>query len=120
MGFTATTGQRDFSQVISPNNLGLKVLDFHQMTPEEMAKGMEPWMAWKAKYGEAIVDLGAPLGGGQSANTRGTWSQSSKNVTGYSIVQSESLEGAKAMFVGHPHLSWSPDSTIEIHEAIPM
>ena len=34
------------------------------VSPEEMKKGMEPWMAWYKKCGKAIVDQGAPLGKG--------------------------------------------------------
>ncbi len=32
-------------------------------TPEQAKAGMEAWMAWAGKAGDAIVDLGAPLEG---------------------------------------------------------
>ena len=32
-----------------------------EQTPEEMEKGMEPWMAWAAQCGDQLVDLGQPL-----------------------------------------------------------
>ena len=31
-------------------------------TPEQMQSGMEEWQRWTAKAGDAIVDLGTPLG----------------------------------------------------------
>ena len=39
------------------------------VSPEEMQKGMEPWMAWFGKLGSAILDGGQPLG--QGANVAG-------------------------------------------------
>ena len=54
-------------------------------SPEEMKKGMEPWMAWAAKCGEGLVDWGSPLVGGQKLSKSGS-SPSDKNVVGYSIL----------------------------------
>ena len=70
-------------------------------SPEEMKAGMEPWMAWAAKCGEGLVDLGAPL-------------------VGYSILQAEDMEGAKALLEGHPHLEWTGGCEIEVHESMPL
>lgn len=89
-------------------------------TPEQKMEGMKPWMAWKEKVGEGVIDFGAPLFGGQTLSSGGQWGSSSKEVSGYSIVQAESLEGAKNLFVGHPHLSWHPTASIELHELAPM
>lgn len=90
------------------------------MTPEEMAKGMEPWMQWNAKVGDKMVDLGAPLMPGNQLNTKGDWLEGSKLLSGYSIVQAESLEDAKTLFDGHPHLAWDEGASIEVHEAVEM
>jgi len=89
-------------------------------TPEQKMEGMKPWMAWKEKVGSGIVDLGAPLFGGQSISKGGQWGGSSKEVSGYSIVQGESLEAAQALFEDHPHLNWHPAASIELHELAPM
>jgi hypothetical protein len=35
-------------------------------TPEQMQAGMEDWQRWAAKTGDAIVDLGSPLGASAS------------------------------------------------------
>jgi len=88
------------------------------MTPEAQAKGLEKWMTWNAKSGDQIVDLGAPLAPALHLNQEGDWSPSSKTVSGYSIVQAESLENAKALFVNHPHTNWSKGCTIEVHETV--
>ena len=53
------------------------------VTPEEMQKGMEPWMAWAERCGDSLVDMGAPLGGGQKLTKSGS-TPSDKEVTGYS------------------------------------
>ena len=31
-------------------------------TPEQMKAGMDAWMTWAGKAGDAVVDLGTPLG----------------------------------------------------------
>ena len=89
------------------------------MSPEEMQKGMEAWMAWAAKTGDGLVDLGTPLMGGQKLSKSGS-SPSDKEVTGYSILQAEDMKGAKALLEGHPHLEWAAGCEIEVHESMPM
>ena len=59
-------------------------------TPEDMQAGMEQWMAWAAKCGDALVDFGTPLAGGQRLSKSGS-SPSEKNVTGYSVLQAEDM-----------------------------
>ena len=89
------------------------------MTPEEMQKGMEPWMAWAARCGDSLVDMGSPLGGGRNVTSSGS-SPSGKDVTGYSVLEAETMEAALALLDGHPHLAWGEGFEIEIHESLPM
>ena len=89
------------------------------MSPDEMQEGMKAWMEWAAKCGDALVDFGSPLTGGQKLSTSGS-SPSDKDVIGYSIVQAEDLEGAKALLTGHPHLQWAGGCEIEVHESMPV
>ena len=89
------------------------------MSPEEMQKGMESWKAWAAKTGDGLVDIGTPLMGGQKLSKSGS-SPSDKDVMGYSILQAEDMQGAKALLVGHPHLEWASGCEIEVHESMPM
>jgi hypothetical protein len=86
---------------------------------EEMAKGMEMWMQWAKKCGSHLVDLGSPLMGGQEISGDGSVKPSTKNVSGYSILQAENMEEAKSLLQGHPHLGpWNPQATIEVHETM--
>jgi hypothetical protein len=88
---------------------------------EDMAKGMEAWAQWAQKCGNHLVDMGSPLMGGQALNADGTSKNSEKNVGGYSILQAENMDEAKALLHGHPHLgSWNPTASIEVHEFMPM
>ena len=88
-------------------------------TPEDMKKAMESWMAWAKRSGDGLVDLGAPLGGGQKVTKSGS-SPSDKNVVGYSILQAEDMEAAHALLKSHPHLDWAAGCEIEVHESLPL
>lgn len=87
---------------------------------EDMQKGMEPWMAWAAKCGDQLVDLGQPLGGGQKLYPDGTSNPSARDVCGYSILSAHSMDEAKTLLQGHPHLAWTAGCEIEVHEAMPL
>jgi hypothetical protein len=88
------------------------------VSPEEMKKGMEPWLAWFKKQGKAIVDNGGPLGKGMHFDKAGN-SKGKLQVTGYTIVQAEDMEAVKAMVKGHPHFML-PKASIEVLELMPM
>jgi hypothetical protein len=88
------------------------------VSPEEMKKGMEPWVAWYKKYGKAIVDQGTPLGKGICVDNKGS-SKGKTQITGYSIIQAEDIDTAKAMIVDHPHLMM-PKASIEVLEMMTM
>ena len=88
------------------------------VSPEEMKKGMEPWMAWYKKCGKSIVDMGAALGKGACIDKKGV-GKTQLQVTGYSIVQAKDLEAAKEMVKDHPHLMM-PKFSIEVLEIMPM
>lgn len=89
------------------------------MTPEDMKKGMEPWMAWAEKCGSSLVDLGTPLVGGLKLSSAGS-APNNTDVGGYSFIEAESVEAANALLEGHPHLGWADGCEIEIYESQPM
>ena len=89
-----------------------------QASPEQRAEAMKPWMAWKEAVGDKMLDLGAPLFGGQKIQPDGSVTASQKEVTGYSMLQAKDMDSAKSLLKGHPHLQGGCD--IEIHEAIAM
>ena len=86
------------------------------MTDEQKQAGMKPWMDWMEKHKAALVDGGAPLMPANALSTDGKWSNSAKEITGFSIIQAESTEAAKKILDGHPHLAWYPGCTVEFSE----
>jgi hypothetical protein len=88
------------------------------MQPEEMQKNLGPWVEWYNKAGDAVVDAGAPLG--ETVHVGGTdHGPMMGHVSGYTIIQAEDMEAAKALLDGHPHLEM-PSSCIEMLEMLPM
>ena len=90
------------------------------VTPEEMQEGMKPWMDWAAKCGDQLVDMGTPLMGGQRVLPDGTSQDSTREVTGYSVLQANDMAEAKSLVDGHPHLAWTGGCEIEVHESMPL
>ena len=89
-------------------------------TPEEQAKGMEAWMNWAKNCGNKLIDLGSPLMNGQQLSPGGKSTNSDKNVAGYSVLQAENMDEAKALLQDHPHLGWDAACSIEVHETMPL
>ena len=85
-------------------------------TPEQMKAGMEAWMQWAGKAGDAVVDLGAPLA---PAAHLGPGSSAAGELSGYSIMQADSAEALGGVLDGHPHLSM-PGNSIEVLEMLSM
>jgi len=83
-----------------------------QTDPEQAQAGMQAWMDWAQKAGDAVLDLGSPLGVVDAAGDGGD------PIGGYSILQAESAAALSAVLDGHPHLGWG--GTIEILEMLSM
>src|SRR5262249_45026166 len=88
-------------------------------SPEQAKAGMDLWMAWGKKAGNAIVDMGAPLGSGIRAAANGSSSPSDSKVTGFGILQAESTKALQELLKGHPHFK-APGASIEAFEFLPM
>jgi hypothetical protein len=67
--------------------------------PEQMKAGMEAWMQWAGKAGDAVVDLGTPLA---PAAHVGPGSSDVGEISGYSIMQADSAGALGGMLDGHP------------------
>ena len=89
-------------------------------TPEEMEAGMKPWMEWAARCGDKLVDMGTPLANGIKLIPDGSSKPSEVGVQGFSILQAENIDDAKALMDGHPHLGWHAGCEIEIHESMSL
>ena len=78
------------------------------------------WMVWAKNCGDKLVDLGAPLMNGQQLMPGDKSKPSDKSVAGYSVLQAASMDEAKKLLQGHPHLGWKADCSIEVHETTPL
>lgn len=87
-------------------------------TPEQMKAGMDAWMAWAKKAGNAVVDLGMPLLSAKQI-TSGSVKDSGSTVNGFSILQADSMDAVLALLKEHPHLHM-PNSSIEVFEGRSM
>ncbi|HXT17099.1 MAG TPA: hypothetical protein VN706_15765 [Gemmatimonadaceae bacterium] len=88
-------------------------------TPEQAKAGMAAWMGWMKQNEGALVDGGSPLGDvalvTRSGTTRGT-----SRITGYSIVQGDSIDDVSRRFAQHPHLHTPGDADIQILEFLSL
>jgi len=89
------------------------------LSPEDMKKVMESWNTWAERCGDGLVEMGAPLGNSQGVSSGGS-SKSKSEICGFSVLQAEDIDFAKKYLDGHPHLDWTENCRIEIHEQMPM
>src|SRR5690242_7528220 len=89
------------------------------VTPEQAQAGMDTWMAWAAKWSGAIVDMGSPVGTGRRV-AQGAVSTTPVPVTGYSIVEAESVDAAVDIFRDHPHFLTPAETSIDVLECLPV
>jgi hypothetical protein len=85
-------------------------------SPEDAQAGMDAWMQWAGNVGNAIVDMGSPL---QTVGTVGGSSDDSY-IGGFSVLEAESADAARALVDGHPHLMSPGDPSIEVLEFLPV
>ena len=90
------------------------------MTAREQMAGASPedgkaWMDWFGQWGEAVIDFGGMLDIGTRVGVSGS-SQGDPNVTGFSIVEADSMEAAIAIVQSHPHLRYAEGCEIEVRE----
>jgi hypothetical protein len=72
------------------------------------------------RVGPARADGGAPFGQRTAVSDDGT-SPAPSDQNGYTIVEADSLDGARALTDGHPFLSEGKGRfTIEVFELVPM
>jgi hypothetical protein len=91
-----------------------------QMTEEESAAGMAAWGAWMEKVGTAMVDGGAPFGAREAVSDDGSSTEPSQ-LQGYSVVEADSFDAAKALADGLPFMTEGKGRfTLEIFELLNM
>jgi hypothetical protein len=84
-------------------------------TEAEQQAVMAAWGEWYGKLGQAVVDGGNPFGPSKSVASDGTVSDgAASGLTGYAILQADSLDAAAEMAKGCPILS--SGGSIEAYE----
>jgi hypothetical protein len=86
-------------------------------TPQEGAGYMAKWKAWMGGLGDAVVDPGMPLGAGKLISAAGVSDRGADLLTGFSIIQADSMDAALGLVRECPHLD---HGTIEIAEVMEM
>jgi hypothetical protein len=88
-------------------------------TEAEQQAVMAAWGTWYGQLGQAIVDGGNPFGPSKSVATDGTVSDGAPSgLSGYTILQAESLGEAAEMARGCPVLS--SGGSVEVYEVFPV
>lgn len=92
------------------------IQQMNNATYEEIVEATKPWMEWKNKNQENIVNFGSRLTNGQEKSANKNWSAPNKEVSGFSILQGDSIEDVKSKLEYHPQLAWNPDCKVGIYE----
>jgi YCII-related domain-containing protein len=71
--------------------------------PALMEQAKAAFGAWVAEAGDAIVDPGAPVA--MMAQVAGEGATDAVQIGGYSIIQADSVEDAKAVLSSHPYVA---------------
>ena len=86
-------------------------------TPEAIQVVMAAWEAWYGQLGAAVVDGGNPTGAAKTISPDGSVTDGG-NITGYTLIQADTLDAATEMAKGCPVLGGG--GTVVVSEAIEM
>jgi hypothetical protein len=88
-------------------------------TEAEQQSAMEAWMGWFGSLGESVVDGGAPFGASMTVAGDGSTAEGAPSqLTGYSILEADSIDAATDMAGGCPVLT--AGGSVDVFEALPM
>ena len=82
---------------------------------QDMAAGMDEWMAWMGKVGGALKNPGSPLA--EAAEVPPAHANGGSHIGGYSVLEADSVDAVKGLLEGHPHFH-SPDASIQVLECL--
>ena len=85
--------------------------------PEQAQAGMELWMQWAGRAGDAISDMGAPLA---TVTTLGQGGGKDLPIGGYSILEADSKDAVTKLLDDHPHFHTPGATSIEVLEFQPI
>jgi hypothetical protein len=88
-------------------------------SPEEMQASMAEWVAWKDEVSKTVAfDFGMPLQAVSQVTTDDV-TDSTSQVSGYSIMEGDSKEAIVKLLQSHPHLK-RPGASIDVLEMLAM
>jgi hypothetical protein len=94
---------------------------WQKLSPEEMQKAIEKYMAWTRKpFTRDSKRLGEDVGrviranGGKPRATDGPYSETKEVLGGYYTIEAENYDEAVKLALGHPHLEYG--GTIEVRQ----
>lgn len=87
-------------------------------TEEEMNQVMAAWGVWFEQLGAAVVDGGNPFGAASTISPDGSVSAQGQGLSGYSVIEADSMDAAVALAKGCPVLS--NGHNVGVSEAIDM
>lgn len=94
--------------------------DMSDMTEEQGAAVLAKWNEWMGTVGSSLADIGTPFGPGTSLVDDGSIGDA-LSLTGYSIVEADSMDAAVKLADGHPYLSEGKGNfAVEIYELMPV
>lgn len=83
-------------------------------------KIMQDWKVWMEGVGPALINMGSPMGNGRSIVDDGSQGQV-LDLTGYSVLETDSIDSAVKMVDGHPFLcDKTGEFSVEVFELFPM
>jgi hypothetical protein len=86
-------------------------------TDEERQAAMAAWGEWFGRLGGAVVEIGNPFAGSTSIASDGSVSdRAGSGLTGYSVLQADSLEAASDLAKGCPVLSTG--GSVDVYETL--
>ena len=97
-----------------------KYVYVYYSAPNTDGGSAEAWGKWFGELGDKLIDGGNPFAvGGKAVHQGGVMPVNDRPVTGYSIVNANSMDEATAMAKGCPLVA-DKDSAVCVYEALPM
>ena len=89
------------------------------MSKEQGQQHMTEWRDWMRGLGDAVIDLGMPVGKSKTVSQNGVEDHGGSNpISGVTILQAKDFDAALEMVKGSPHVNIG--GTIEISQAMDM
>jgi hypothetical protein len=85
-------------------------------TDAEREASMAAWGAWFGKLGPSIVEPGNPFGASTSVSASGGGGEAASKLTGYTVVNADSLDAAGELAKGCP--VFDEGGSIDVYETI--